>query len=469
MSFDLQEFKDKKVHIIGIGGSMMSGIAGILLENGINVSGSDRHESKALDKVRRQGASVKGAHHEDNIYDQDLVIYTAAIGEDNPELVAAKEKGIPTMTRSVFLGHLLKNFQYSIGVAGTHGKTSTTAMLSAMTMETGYDPTVLVGATIPALNSNYRVGQSEIMIVESCEYKKSFLDFPPHIAILLNLEEDHVDVYKDLDAVKDAFASYVTSVPADGTIVANADDEDVMAVAEKASAKVMTFGIEAGDIRAGNITVDDSGKAAFTVTQNEAPLFDIHLPVPGTFNVYNALAAITACLAIGMKPQDIKEGLSAYGGVDRRMQELGTINGIRFIDDYGHHPTEVKMTMETILHYDYDKLFVVEQPHTFSRLNRFFDDFLPLFDGADYLLLLPVFAAREKDTGLTSSDKLGDAIRARKTVDCVNVQDYEEAANFILGRARPGDLVLLIGAGEGYKVYDLIKANEAFCKDHCKR
>lgn len=446
--------------MIGIGGSMMSGIAGILLNNGVNVSGSDFQETKALDIVRRMGGSVKAGHHRDNIYDQDLVIYTAAIKEDNPELVRAREKGIPVLTRSQFLGKLLKNFKLSVGIAGTHGKTSTSSIMTSIAMEAGLDPTVLIGAHVPLIDSNYRVGASEVLVVESCEYQRSFLDFPPHIAVILNIEEDHVDIYKDLAEVKVAFRQYVSEVPADGFIIANADDEAVMDVVKDAPAKVITFGIDQGEVRAQHINMDNLGRASFDVSRGDTHLFFVDLPVPGTFNVYNSLAAVAAALALEVDPEAIKAGLLKYSGVDRRLQELGTINDVRFIDDYGHHPTEVRVTMDTILHYDYNRLIVVEQPHTFSRLNRFFDDFVPLFDKADLLILLPVYAARETDTGLTSSEKLGDAIRDRHTVLCINARDYEDAANLILARSVPGDLVLLIGAGEGYKIYDLLNANE---------
>lgn len=460
MSFDLKQYKGKKVHLIGIGGSMMSGIAGILINNGVKVSGSDFQETKALDIVRHMGGSVKSGHHRDNIYDQDLIIYTAAIKEDNPELVRAREKGIPVLTRSQFLGQLLKNFKLSVGISGTHGKTSTSSILTSIAMEAGLDPTVLIGAHVPLIDSNYRVGGSEVIVVESCEYQRSFLDFPPHIAVVLNVEEDHVDIYKDLDAVKAAFRQYVSEVPSDGFVIANADDAAVMEVVNGALATVVTFGIQNGKIQAKNIQMDNLGRASFDVTDDGVDLFSVSLPVPGTFNVYNSLAAVAAALVLGAGPAQIKAGLLNYSGVDRRLQELGTINGVGFIDDYGHHPTEVRVTMDTIVHYDYNKLIVVEQPHTFSRLNRFFDDFIPLFDKADLLLLLPVYAARETDTGLTSSQKLGDAIRARHEVLCINARDYEDAANLILQRSVPGDLVLLIGAGEGYKIYDFLKAND---------
>lgn len=460
LSFDLKEYKGKKVHIIGIGGSMMSGIAGILLDNDVRVSGTDQEESKTLNWVRRMGASVKGGHHEDYIYDQDLVIYSAAVAQDHPELVKARKLNIPTMTRSEFLGYLLKNFRLSVGVAGTHGKTSTTALLTAITMEAALDPTILIGAHVPLINSNYRVGQSEVMVVESCEYQRSFLDFPPQIAILLNVEEDHVDTYKNLEEIRQAFHQYAASVPADGCVIANADDPDVMATVQNVSANVLTFGIDAGEIRAKHIEMDHVGRPTFDLYHGENQLFSIHLPIPGVFNIYNALAASAAALKLNVEPETIRQGLLNYKGVDRRLQELGSIREVRFFDDYGHHPTEVRVTIETMLHYDYKKLIVLMQPLTYSRLHHFMDDFIPLFDQADLTILLPVYTSREVDTGLTSSQVLGDAIRARNTTECINAKDYEDAANIILQRTNPGDIVLSIGGGEGYKVYDLLEINE---------
>lgn len=460
LSFDLKEYKGKKVHIIGIGGSMMSGIAGILLDNGVRVSGTDQEESKTLNWVRKMGASVKSGHHEDYVFDQDLIIYSAAVRQDHPELCKARELKIPTMTRSEFLGYLLKNFRQSVGIAGTHGKTSTTALLTAITMEAALDPTILIGAHVPLIDSNYRVGQSEVMVVESCEYQRSFLDFPPQIAVLLNVEEDHVDTYKNLDEIRQAFHQYAASVPADGTVIANADDPDVMASVQHIAASVLTFGIDFGDIQAQNIEMDNLGRPTFDLYQGDDLLFSIHLPIPGIFNVYNALAATAAALTLMIEPNTIRQGLLGYQGVDRRLQELGTIRDVRFFDDYGHHPTEVRVTIETMLHYDYEKLIVLMQPLTYSRLHHFMDDFVPLFDEADLTILLPVYTSREVDTGLTSSQVLGDAIRARNTVECLNATSYEDAGNLILQRTHPGDIVLSIGGGEGYKVYDLLEMNE---------
>ena len=458
MSFDLKEFKGKKVHLIGIGGSMMSGIAGILLNNEVRVTGSDNHESKELSHVRSMGAEIgREGHRADNITDQDLLIYSAAIKEDNPDIVRAREKGIPTLTRSECLGKLLKNFSLSTGIAGTHGKTSTTSLLTSIAMEAGLDPTVLIGAHVPLIDSNYRVGTSEVMIIESCEYQRSFLDFPPHIAVILNVEEDHVDTYNNLEEIEEAFARYVGMVPADGFVIANADDPAVMASVKAASAPVITFGIESGAIRAENITIDDNGRASFDVSEDGRILFHVHLPIAGTFNVYNALAAAGAALALGVAPSIIARGLLGYKGVDRRLQELGTLDGIRFIEDYGHHPTEVRVTIETILHFQRNKLIIVVQPLTYSRLHRFFDDFVPLFDEADLLITLPVFASREKDTGLISSGDLARAVEKRGTVPVVDTETFEEAKKVILEKGEPGDLVLFIGGGEAHLIFDLLK------------
>lgn len=460
LSFDLQEYKGKKVHIIGIGGSMMSGIAGILLENGIRVSGTDQEESKTLDWVRRLGASVKGGHHRDYVYDQDLVIYSGAVKSDHPELVRARELGIPTMTRSQFLGSLLKNFDQSVGIAGTHGKTSTTALLTAITMESGLDPTVLIGAHIPRLDANFRVGRSEVMVVESCEYQRAFHDFPPQVAVILNIEEDHLDAYKDLAEISQAFHQYAASVPATGTVIANCEDPEVMAAVADIPARLLTFGIDSGEIHARDITMDSTGRATFEVIAHDRPLFSIRLPIPGRFNIYNALAATTAALTLGIEAHDIRLGLESYKGVDRRLQELGVIRGVRFIDDYGHHPTEVRVTLETVRHYPCEKLIVLMQPLTYHRLHHFMKTFAELFDEANLVILLPVYTSREPDTGLTSSQVLGDEIRARNTVECINAEDYEDAANLILQRANAGDIVLSIGGGEGYKVFDLLTINE---------
>lgn len=460
MSFSLEKYKGKKVHLIGIGGSMMSGIAGILLNNGVSVSGSDFRETKALTDVRKMGASVKAQHHSDNIYDQDLVVYTAAIKEDNPEILKARELGIPLMTRSEFLGHLMENFRDSVGISGTHGKTSTTSMLSSVAMTAGLDPTVLVGAHVPVFDSNFRVGRTEVMVVESCEYKKSFLDFPPRIAVILNIEEDHVDCYKNLDEVKSAFRTYAQSVPENGLIVANADDTAVMEAVCDVYAKVITFGVEKGAFRAKNLSVNEEGIYNFDLYEGEVFRFNVPMPVPGLFNIYNALAAMVTAMILGASDDKIREGIIRYSGVDRRLQELGTIKGVRFIDDYGHHPTEVRNAIEAVKKFRHKKLIVVEQPHTFSRLNHFFSEFTESFDDADTLILLPVFAAREADTGLTSSEKLGKAIKTRGTVKTVNVASYEEAAQYIADNSSEGDIVLLVGAGEGYKVFDILKEDE---------
>lgn len=458
MSFSIDEYKGKKVHIIGIGGSMMSGIAGILLNNGIEVTGSDNKESKITKKLKNDGAKIYIGHKEENIVDQDLLVYSAAIKDDNSEIVKAKELNIPMMTRSVFLGHLMNNFNNSIGISGTHGKTSTTSMITSIAMKANLDPTVLLGAHVPLIDSNYRIGHSDLIVVESCEFKRSFLDFPPKFGIILNIEEDHLDYYKDLEDIKSAFIKYIEEIPQDGYVIACADDKNVLDVLNHDKVhKHVTFGIENGQYRAKNISKDKKDRPIFDVYENDKKLFTIHMPIPGKFNIYNVLAAIISMRLLNVKDEDIIEGVELYKGVDKRLQELGTINNVRYINDYGHHPTEVRVTIETVLEYNYNRLFVVMQPLTYSRLHIFFDDFSKLYDKADFLYTLPVFPSREVDTGLVSSTELADAVKKRDTVKVFDFLDFESCANALIENTKENDIVLLIGGGEPELIFDIIK------------
>lgn len=458
MSFKIEEFKNKKVHIMGIGGSMMSGIAGVLHENGIEVTGSDQKYSKTTDELKNLGIKINAPQTEENIKDQNLLIYSAAIKEDNPERVKARKLGIPEMSRAEFLGHLMDNFKDTIGISGTHGKTSTTSMITSIAMKAGLDPTVLLGAKVPLINSNYRIGKSDLMVVESCEFQRSFLSFPPSIGIILNLEADHLDYYKDLDDIKDAFTSYITSIRDDGFVIACADDQNVMEVLERDKKhRKITFGINNGDYRAKNIVINDEAKAAFDFYEGDNFLTRIQMPIPGTFNIYNAMAAMISTMLLGVDTEHLKSGIESYNGVDKRLQDLGILKGVRYVNDYGHHPTEVRVTIETILNYKFKRLFIVIQPLTYTRLHIFFDDFTKLFDSADFLYTVPVYASREIDTGLTSSTKLAKAVEKRNTVPVTDFSNFEDCADALIQNTREGDLVLLTGGGEPELIFDIIK------------
>lgn len=457
MLFDLKEYENKKVHFIGIGGVSMSGLAAILLNNQIQVTGSDFKESKNTEKLKNRGAVIFYGHHKENITDQDIVVYTAAIREDNEELQEARAKGIPTYDRAEFLGHLIKNFTNSIAVTGTHGKTSTTSMLSAISLADEKDPTVLVGANLPLIGGNYRIGDSDFFITEACEYKASFMQFPGKVALILNVEADHLDYYRDLQHILDTFKAYITVMPAGGTVVANADDPNMEYILQDAKVKVLPFGIHKGKLKAENITFDEMGRASFDAVLEGKILTTIHLKVPGEFNIYNALGAIGASLSSGISLEGIRKGLENYEGVDKRFQHLYTKNDITVLDDYAHHPGEIKNALDTVLKMKHNKIHVVFQSHTYTRTKALFNEFAECFDAMDTLLLLPIFAAREPDTGLVSSEELGDAIRKRNTVPTVNFTEFQDAAAYLKEIAKPGDIILTMGAGESVKVAEMLK------------
>lgn len=457
MLFDLKEYENKKVHFIGIGGVSMSGLAAILLNNQIQVTGSDFKESKNTEKLKNRGAVIFYGHHKENITDQDIVVYTAAIREDNEELQEARAKGIPTYDRAEFLGHLIKNFTNSIAVTGTHGKTSTTSMLSAISLADEKDPTILVGANLPLIGGNYRIGDSDFFITEACEYKASFMQFPGKVALILNVEADHLDYYRDLQHILDTFKAYITVMPAGGTVVANADDPNMEYILQDAKVKVLPFGIHKGKLKAENITFDEMGRASFDAVLEGKILTTIHLKVPGEFNIYNALGAIGASLSSGISLEGIRKGLENYEGVDKRFQHLYTKNDITVLDDYAHHPGEIKNALDTVLKMKHNKIHVVFQSHTYTRTKALFNEFTECFDAMDTLLLLPIFAAREPDTGLVSSEELGDAIRKRNTVPTVNFTEFQDAAAYLKEIAKPGDIILTMGAGESVKVAEMLK------------
>ncbi len=457
MLFDLNEYKNKKVHFIGIGGVSMSGLAAILLNNDIKVTGSDFKDSKNVQRLRTQGAEIFFGHKEENITDQDVVVYTAAIAEDNPELKKANELNLETYDRAHFLGHIIKNFTNSIAVTGTHGKTSTTSMLTSIALAAHTDPTILVGANLPLINGNYRIGDGDFFITEACEYKGSFLHFPGKVALLLNLEADHLDYYRDLNHIIETFKEYLTLIPEDGVVVVNMDDPSLREVMKEAKNKnILTFGLHSGDLYARSITYDAVGRASFAVYHDGKHIMSLTLKVPGEFNVYNALGAIGSSIASHLPLEDIKIGLESYGGVDKRFQELYHKKGITVIDDYAHHPKEIINSIATAWKMHPKRVHVVFQPHTYTRTKLLFEDFTKSFDAVDTLILLPVFAARELDTGLVSSIELMNAINERNLVDTVYFETFTGAAHYLKEIIKDGDLVLTMGAGDAVNVaYEL--------------
>lgn len=457
MPFDFLKDTNKKVHFIGIGGISMSGLAAILLKNGFKVSGSDMKESEITIRLQQHGAEIYIGHSADNVKNVDLVVYTAAVPSDNPELLFAKNNNIPLMDRAEFLGYIMKGHKYNVAISGTHGKTTSTSMLSHIVLSAELDPTILVGADLDIINGNFRTGESEYFITEACEYKASFLRFFPYIGVILNIDADHLDFYKDIDDIEATFKKFVSIIPNDGYAIGNADDFRVKRVLETASCNTLTFGLNEGDVVAKDIHFNGRG-SSFDVVYKGKELYTIHLHVPGSHNVLNALSAVASSIVLGIDEKAVIEGLEGFKGAHKRFEIKGSKDDITVIDDYAHHPTEIKATLKAAREYPHNKIVSVFQPHTYSRTISLLDEFSESFNDTDELILMDIYAAREKDTGIVSSDMLGDKIRT-KGIKCINVHSHAEALEVAKQKLSSGDLLLTVGAG------DVVKVGEMFLQD----
>ncbi|MBK5239729.1 UDP-N-acetylmuramate--L-alanine ligase [Clostridium sp.] len=455
MSFDFIRDKNKKVHFIGIGGISMSGLAEILMKNDYKVSGSDMKLSHITNKLKQKGAEIYIGHNSDNIIDADLVVYTAAISPENPEYIKAMELNLPLMDRAEFLGHIMKGHKYNVAVSGTHGKTTTTSMIAHIILKEDVDPTILVGGELDAIAGNVLAGNGDYFITEACEYKESFLKFFPYIGTILNIDADHLDYYRDIDHIKDAFKKFINIIPVDGYLVANIDDENVKTVLNNNySCNILTYGINEGTLKAKNITYNNLGCATFDVYKDDKLLFQINLNVPGQYNVLNSLASIGTALILGFSENSIVDGLSGFNGTHRRFELKGTKDGVTVIDDYAHHPTAIKAALSAARNYPHNKIYCVFQPHTYSRTISLFEDFSDSFYNMDSLILADIYAAREKDTGVISSTMLGDRIR-EKNVDCINLHSFEAIVYHLNANLKPGDMLITMGAGDVNKIGEM--------------
>ncbi len=430
------------VHFIGIGGISMSGIARVLLSNGIKVSGSDRGNSAIIDRLKENGAIIYSCHERENITNQDLVVYTAAVKGDNPEILEAKARGIEVIDRAEMMGRLMKDYKNSVSVAGTHGKTTVTSMMSYIMIKANLDPTVMVGGELDILGGNYKIGGNDYFICETCEYCRSFLKFFPTVAMILNVEEDHLDYYKDLDDIKDAFSDFARIVPKDGAVVVCADDKNAMDCISGAIAPTLTYGIKEGEFKANNISYDSFGYPSFEIIKGDEKLLDIKLNVTGLHNVLNAVGCTAAAYAMGIDKAHIKEGLEAFSGTKRRFEKKGTLNGAVIIDDYAHHPTEIEATLQAVKNINHNKLWTVFQPHTYTRTYTLFEDFKRVLGEAQNVIIADIYAAREQDTGLVSSKQLADAIP-----NAIYLESFEKIENYLRDNVSEGDIVLTVGAG----------------------
>ena len=446
--------QNQHIYFIGIGGISMSGLAEILLSKGHQVSGSDIKESKVTEHLCQLGIQVHIGHQKENINnDIDLVLYTAAVKSENPELVAAREKGIQIIDRAQLLGQIMADYSNSIAVSGTHGKTSTTSMVAEILLGSDTDPTITVGGILPSIHSNTKVGSSPFFVAEACEYCDSFLRFNPKIAVILNIEADHLDYFKDLASIRKSFHAFAGKVPDDGTVIINGEINHVEELIEGLSCRVETFGLEQDKThwKAENIVHEDNGKNSFDVFYNNEKLGRIHLNVPGDHNISNALAACAAAYALDISMEDIQKGLEHYHGTDRRFQYKGVKNGVTVVDDYAHHPTEIKAVLsaaQTIKHRD---IWCIFQPHTYTRTKFLFEEFSESFHDADHILIDDIYAARETDTGLVSGAQLAESI-SKLEKDAIYVGDIKNLPQYLAEHCQDGDLLLTVGAGDVYRI-----------------
>ncbi len=436
----------RKIHFVGIGGSGMCPIAEILHHKGYQLTGSDTSESDTLQRIRSYGIPVSMGHRAENIGDAELVVYTAAVKQDNPELVAAREKGVPTVERSVMLGMVTRRYLNSVAVSGTHGKTTTTALITQIFVNAGVDPSAVIGGKLPFIGGNGRVGKSDTIVCEACEYVDTFLQLEPALSVILNIDADHLDYFKTLDNIIRSFHQFACQTSR--MLVINGDDVNSRKAVEGISAeKILTFGLEEGNnYRAVNIADTKRACERFTVTKNGEHLCDVDLRIPGKHNIYNALAAVAVADYVGVDAQKIAESLHQFTGVHRRFEILGTFGGVTVADDFAHHPTELTATLSAAMKMGFREVWAVFQPHTFSRTFMLLDDFAKALSIPNHTVLSEILPVREVNTYNIYAKDL-----AEKVPGCVWFPTFEEISDYVMSKAQEGDLILTLGGGDVYK------------------
>lgn len=456
-SFDEYHLPEKRGYLIGIGGVSMAPLAEVLYDEGLTIVGSDIQRSAKVEELESRGITVNIGHRAENITpDIDFVVRTAAARDDNPEVAAARALGIPVFERAAAWGSIMKAYRHALCIAGTHGKTTTTSMCTHILMAAEKDPTVMIGGTLPLLQAGHRVGQGDTIVLESCEYFDSFLSFFPTVAVILDVEADHLDYFADLDAVKASFRKFASLVPADGTVVVNADDGNAMDTVRGLDRNIVTFGLSAeADVRAVNI-VTNGAQTEFDVVTHGDLFAHLTLSVPGLHNVTNALAATASAIELGISPMAVTYGLAGFRGANRRFEFKGKYNGADVYDDYAHHPGELKALLDAVEPLGYKRTIVVFQPHTYSRTKALFDDFVAQLGRPDLTYLAEIYAAREVNTLGISSEDL-----AREIPNSMFFPTFEEIEKALRWTVAPGDLVLTVGAGDVYRIGEALVEKSA--------
>ena len=442
----------RRAHLVGIGGVSMSPLAEVLHGAGMVITGSDMRESPAVEHLRSLGIPVSIGHRAENLGEAELVIRTAAVHDSNPEISAAHAQGVPVFERAQAWGAIMRGYQHALCISGTHGKTTTTSMCTHIIMAAGLDPTVMIGGTLPLLGAGHRVGKGDTIILESCEYCNSFLSFFPTIAVILNIEADHLDFFKDLEDVERSFRRFADLVPEGGRIIANRDDANTMATLAGETRPVTTFGLEEGDVHAAGLTWE-KGLPAFDVVCRGEVYAHVSLKVPGLHNVKNALAAAGSAFALGARGVAGERGLAQFRGAGRRFEHKGSFHGAEVYDDYAHHPGELEALLDTARSLGYERVVCAFQPHTYTRTAALFDDFVEVLKKPDVTLLAEIFAAREDNESGISSRDLAERIPGARYFATL-----PEVTAALRELARPGDLILTVGAGDVYTVGEALVA-----------
>lgn len=452
--------KYNRVHMLGIGGVSMSGIAEILNYFGVTVTGSDLADSEIVKKLQKNGIPVTIGHDFENLSKADIVVYSAAINSTDPEMQKAKELNIPTCERCDFLGMLTKAFNDTIGISGTHGKTTTTSLVSLCFLEAGLDPSIQVGAILKAIDGNYKVGSSEHFIIEACEYVESYLKLFPKTEVVLNIDDDHLDYFGSLDNIVKSFEKYVKLLPDNGLLVVNYDDINCRKLVKNTNAKIISYGIDTQNANfvARNITFNSNGFPTFDVYYNDNFYKTISLSVPGVHNVLNALACIGVCHEYGISKEDIKNGLLNYTGASRRFEYIGKFNDVCVFDDYGHHPTEILATANALKQKHFRESWVIFQPHTYSRTLSHLDEFAKVLLNFDNIIITDIYAAREINTYNISSKDLVNKIN-ELSQKAIYISDFNQIVSYVKENAKPNDIVLTLGAGTITKIGPMLCNN----------
>ena len=438
------------LHFIGVGGSGMFPLVQILLAQGHSISGSDNNPGETIDQERAMGVQVAIGHDAANVQNADAVVYSAAIMADNVELVAARERGIPVIERSELLGLLTRRYDNCVCVAGTHGKTTTTSMITYLMLASNLDPSAVIGGKVNAIGGSGRAGLSQNMVVEACEFVDTFLHLSPDIAVVLNIDADHLDYFKTLENIIRSFRRFCELTSR--VVIYNGDDENSCKAVQGIDKKLLSFGVsDRNDYYAENIRWQGGSRCDFDLMKNGRKITALQLNIPGAHNVLNAVAACAAALEAGAKPEKLAEGLSAFTGAHRRFEILGSVNGVTIADDYAHHPAELAATLNAAKALDYHHVWAVFQPFTFSRTAMLLDDFARVLPIADHVVMSAIMGGREVNTyGITTEDL------AVKIPGSVWFETFEEIADYVLKNAREGDLVLTLGCGDVYKCAKLM-------------